>query len=79
MHLSLNDVCEKDELTTEDGRFLIAYQKRKGSVIRSVTPSTLTLLKQTGVIKKKEDLGRDQRLSRASRQALDALLCVRRK
>lgn len=76
VRLSLNDCCAKDEFTTEDGRFLIAYQKRRGSVTKTVSPKTLILLKQAGVIKEKEDLRRDRRLSRASREALDAVLRV---
>jgi hypothetical protein len=76
VQLSLNDVLEKDEFTTEDGRYLVAYQKRKGSKFRSVTPATLATLKGAGVIKKKGDLQQDRRLSRAGREAINALLRV---
>lgn len=75
-HLSLNDVRDEDDFKTEDGRYFVAYQKRKGSISRNLTPSVLSRLKQEGVIKKKEDLHRDRRISRAHREVLDRLLRV---
>jgi HKD family nuclease len=74
--LSLNDVRDEDDFKTEDGQYLIAYQKRKGSLSRRVGPSLLTQLKQAGVVKKKEDLRRDQRFSCSHREVIDSLLRV---
>jgi HKD family nuclease len=76
LQLSLNDVRDDDEFTTDDGRYFIAYRKRNGSVVKRVSPSTLALLRRAGVVEKKEDLQRDRRLSHANRETLDALLRV---
>lgn len=76
MLLSLNDVRDTDEFKTEDGQYLVAYKTRKGSVPKYVSPTIFTRLKREGLIKTKEDLRRDRRLSRSHRELLNSLLRV---
>jgi hypothetical protein len=74
--ISLNDVWDEDEFGTEDGRFFIAYRKRRGSVARALNKRTLKLLKTGGMIARKDDLCRDRRLGSAHRALLNKLLKV---
>jgi hypothetical protein len=78
LSLSLNDVCDEDEFKTDDGQYLIAYQRRRGSVSRRVSSSVLGLLKGAGVARTAKDLLNDQRLSRPKREMLNSLLKVPR-
>lgn len=74
--ISLRDVCEEDEFGTEDGRFFVAYQKRRGSVARRLNKRTLKLLKDGGLIVNKDDLRQDRRIGKANRDLLNRLLRV---
>jgi len=74
--ISFRDVCEEDEFGTEDGRFFVAYQKRRGSVARRLNKRTLKLLKDGGLIVKKDDLCQDRRVGKANRDLLNRLLRV---
>jgi HKD family nuclease len=75
--LSLNDVRDDDEIRTEDGKYFVAYQKRKGSIVKRLGAPTLTMLKREGVIKKKDDLRRERTLSRSKCDVLNSLLRVK--
>src|SRR5262249_19186900 len=72
--LSINDVRDDDEFRTEDGRYFIAYQKRSGSRSKSLTPKTLKLLKDNGVIARKSDLRRNRTFGRKNCALLKTLL-----
>jgi HKD family nuclease len=74
--ISLNDVRDEDEFGTQDGRFFIAYQKRRGSVSRALNKRTFKMLKTGGLIARKGDLCRERRLSSAHRALLNRLLNV---
>ena len=73
-YLSLNDVRDDDDFRTEDGRYFVAYQRRKGSILKKLSPSVFSLLKEKGVVKNKTDFQRTRRVSRAHREVLDGLL-----
>jgi HKD family nuclease len=77
--LSVNELRDDDDFRTEDGRFFIAYQRRKGSILRNLSPSVLSLLKEKGVVKRVSDLRRERRVSKAHREVLDGLLRAPRK
>jgi len=79
LQISLNDVRGEDYFRTEDGQYFVAYQKRKGSVIRNASSTFLAGLKREGVIKKKDDFRHDRRLSKSDREALNPLLRVPQK
>jgi hypothetical protein len=74
--LSLNDVRDDDDFRTEDGRYFVAYQKRKGSISKKLDPSVLSLLKEKGVVQKRADFRRERRISRVHREVLNSLLRV---
>jgi HKD family nuclease len=74
--LSLNDVRDYDDFKTEDGRYFIAYQRRRGSIRKRLNRVTLSLLKTCGFIRKKEDLKRDRKLRHPQRVLLNRLLRV---
>jgi HKD family nuclease len=77
--LSLNDVRDDDEFKTEDGRLFVAYQKRKGSIAKSLTSKTLKLLREGGLISRKGDLCRNRTLGKQNRLLLNKLLKVQPK
>jgi HKD family nuclease len=72
--LSLNDVRDDDEFRTVDGRYFVAYQKRKGSVAKSLNSKTLKLLKDKGFIRRKDDLRRNRTMGMENRTLLNTLL-----
>jgi HKD family nuclease len=74
--ISLNDVCDEDEFGTEDGRFFIAYRKRKGSVAKAINKRTLKQLRDGGLITRKAGLCRARRLGSAHQALLNKLLKV---
>jgi hypothetical protein len=74
--ISLNDVCDEDEFGTEDGRFFIAYRKRRGSVAKVINKRFLKLLRDGGLIARKDDLWRSRTLGGAYQALLNKLLKV---
>jgi len=74
--LSLNDVCDDDDFDTKDGRYLVAFQRRKGSISKKLDRATLALLRRQGVIGKKDDLQRNRRLRKEHREFMNRLLKV---
>jgi HKD family nuclease len=74
--ISLNDVRDEDEFGTEDGRFFVAYRKRRGSVARVINKTTLKLLRDGGLIARKDDLCRNRKLGNAHQALLNKLLRV---
>ncbi len=74
--LSLNDVCDYDDFKTEDGRYFIAYRRRKGSIKKRLSKPTLATLKKDGFIRKKDDLKRNRKLGHSHRVLLNRLLRV---
>jgi len=74
--IALNDVCDEDEFGTEDGRFFIAYRKRRGSVARVINKRSLKLLRDGGLIARKDDLWRNRTLGNAYQALLNKMLKV---
>jgi HKD family nuclease len=72
--LTVNDVRDDDEFRTEDGRYFLAYQKRRGSIAKSLNSKTLRLLRSEGFISRKEDLRRNRRLGMGNRMLLNRIL-----
>ena len=60
--ISLNDVCDDDEFGTKDGRFFLAYRKRRGSVAKVINKRFLKLLRDGGLIARMDDLWRNRTL-----------------
>jgi len=74
--ISLNDVCDDDEFGTEDGRFFLAYRKRRGSIARVINKRLLKLLRDGELIARKDDLWRNRTLGSAYQALLNKLLKV---
>ena len=74
--LSLNDVRAYDDFKTEDGRYFLAHQRRKGSITKTLDRATIAYLKKNGFISNKDDLKRDRSLGNANRVLLNRLLRV---
>jgi len=72
--LSLNDVRDDDEFRTVDGRYFVAYQKRKGSIAKLMKAKTLNVLRDGGLILRKDDLRRNRTLGFKNRSLLNKLL-----
>jgi HKD family nuclease len=72
--LSINDVRDDDEFGTADGRFFVAYQKRRGSIAKSLKAKTLRVLRNGGFILRKEDLCRNRTIGLQKRSLLNKLL-----
>jgi len=72
--LSLNDVRDDDEFRTVDGRYFVAYQKRKGSVAKLLNAKTLKVLRDSGLILRKDDLRRNRTMGIRNRTVLNNLL-----
>ncbi len=72
--LSLNDVRDDDEFRTEDGRFFVAFQKRKGSIAKSLNSKTLKVLREGRFIRRKDDLRRNRTMRSRNRTLLNKLL-----
>jgi hypothetical protein len=72
--LSLNDVQDNDEFGTDDGRFFVAYKKRRNSKAKTLNSRTLKALREHGVIHRKDDLRRNRSLGRAASSVLTKLL-----
>jgi len=74
--LSLNDVRDDDEFRTEDGRFFVAFERRKGSIAKSLKAKTLKALRDSGFILRKDDLRRNRTMGLRNRSLLSKLLKV---
>jgi hypothetical protein len=72
--LSLNDVRDDDEFRTVDGRFFVAFRKRKGSIAKSLKAKTLRVLRDAGFILKKDDLRRNRTMGMQNRTLINKLL-----
>ena len=73
-NLSLNDVRDDDEFRTVDGRYFMAYQKRKGSIAKRLNSKTLKVLREARLIRRKGDLRRNRTLGIQNRSLLNKLL-----
>jgi HKD family nuclease len=75
--LSIHDVLDDDEFRTDDGRYFVAYQKRRGSTAKFLNSKTLRLLRKAGFISRKSDLQRNRTLGKRNRLLLSRMLKVR--